>query len=117
MVSIADHSFSFEDECPCPRHRFLEDAGQQDGERWEIIYMCFVLLYMFIALLSDRIGADAVMLTALTLCMAANIISIPEGIQGFSNQGLITVMVRIRALPPILCTSLKRASSLCVSSV
>ena len=69
-----------------------EESG--GGERWEIIYMCFVLLYMLVALISDRVGADAVMITALTLCMAARIISINEGLEGFSNPGLATVMVR-----------------------
>ena len=60
---------------------------------WEIVYMCLVLLFMFIALISDRVGADMVMLTALTLCMAAQIVSVEEGIAGFANEGLLTVIV------------------------
>ena len=63
------------------------------GETWEIIYMSCVLLFMFIALLSDRIGADMVMMVSLTLCMAPGIISIEEGLVGFSNEGLLTVLV------------------------
>ena len=55
--------------------------------------MCFVLLFMFAALLSDRIGADMVMMTSLTLCMASGIISVEEGLVGFSNEGLLTVLV------------------------
>lgn len=86
---------SGEDMCPCPidHHRRLEEEENDDGQTWEVVYVCFVLLYMFIALLSDRVGADAVMLTALTLCMAAGIISVSEGLEGFSNEGLVTVMV------------------------
>ncbi|EED91156.1 hypothetical protein THAPSDRAFT_269063 [Thalassiosira pseudonana CCMP1335] len=48
---------------------------------------------MFAALLSDRIGADLVMLAALTACMAANIITVAEGLSGFSNEGVLTVLV------------------------
>jgi di/tricarboxylate transporter len=83
--------------CPCPikNPRRLEDAqeGGNGGETWQIVYMCIVLLYMFVALLSDRVGADAVMITALTLCMAAEIVTIDEGLAGFANEGLLTVMV------------------------
>ena len=33
------------------------------------------------------------MLSALTLCMAANIVTIAEGVSGFSNEGVLTVLV------------------------
>lgn len=55
--------------------------------------MCFVLAFMFVALISDRVGADMVMMTSLTLCMASGIISVEEGLEGFSNEGLLTVLV------------------------
>ncbi|KAL7576540.1 hypothetical protein ACA910_018036 [Epithemia clementina (nom. ined.)] len=48
---------------------------------------------MFAALISDRFGADSVMLTALTLFLAAQIITVAEGLEGFSNEGLWAVMV------------------------
>jgi di/tricarboxylate transporter len=48
---------------------------------------------MFGALISDRIGADSVMLTALTAFAAAEIINLSEALEGFSNEGLMTVMV------------------------
>ena len=86
--------------CPCPprrpsrRHRHLEDQdGDDGGETWEIVYTCLVLLVMFVALVSDRIGADSVMLSALTAFAAAEIISLEEALIGFSNEGLMTVMV------------------------
>jgi hypothetical protein len=48
---------------------------------------------MFVALISDRVGADMVMMVALTLLMASKIISIKEGLDGFANEGLLTVLV------------------------
>jgi hypothetical protein len=63
-----------------------------DSELWEILYTCGVLLFMFVALVSDRIGADSVMMIALTLFMASGIISVPEGVVGFSNEGVLSVM-------------------------
>ena len=48
---------------------------------------------MFAALLSEKVGADMAMLAALTLCMAANIITVSEGVSGFSNEGVLTVLV------------------------
>jgi len=80
-----------EDMCPCPRR--LQEEEASSGELWQIIYMSFVLLYMLAALLSDRVGSDAVMLVALTLSMAAGIITIDEGLEGFANEGLLSVMV------------------------
>lgn len=64
-----------------------------EGALWEMIYVGVVLLIMFAALLSDKFGADLVMLSALTLCMAANIVTIPQGVSGFSNEGVLTVLV------------------------
>ncbi|KAL3922634.1 MAG: hypothetical protein SGILL_002104 [Bacillariaceae sp.] len=59
---------------------------------WEILYVCGVLLFMLVALISDRIGADSVMMIALTLFMASGIITVEEGVMGFSNEGVLTVM-------------------------
>ncbi|KAL7518562.1 hypothetical protein ACHAWX_003377 [Stephanocyclus meneghinianus] len=74
--------------------RDLADESDADvGSTWEMIYTGCVLLLMFAALLSDRIGADMVMLAALTMCMAANIITVSEGVSGFSNEGVLTVLV------------------------
>jgi di/tricarboxylate transporter len=100
--------------CPCPHPSpsssvLFRDLQQEDNndtttssptltptketyELWEIIYTSIVLLLMFVALISDRIGADSVMMIALTLYMAAGIVSVEEGVAGFSNEGLLTVM-------------------------
>ena len=79
-----------EDWCPCLGRRI--DGETPTGALWETIYMCCVLLYMLVALLSDRVGSDAVMLVSLTLCMAAGIITVDEGLEGFSNEGLLSVL-------------------------
>eukprot|EP00978_Attheya_sp_CCMP212_P041383 scaffold236706_cov48-Attheya_sp.AAC.1 len=81
--------------CPCPAEgmdRVLEETDT-DGETWEVVYVSFVMLGMFVALLSERVGADWVMLTALTCFMAAGIVTIEEGLKGFANEGLLTVLV------------------------
>jgi len=78
------------DECACPRQR--RRLAEDDGETWEIVYTSLVLFLMFAALVSDRVGADSVMLTSLTAFMAAEIISVKEGLEGFANEGLLTVL-------------------------
>jgi len=78
--------------CPCPDSENLTIDDEYD-KTWQIIYTCFVLLFMLVALLSDRVGADNVMVTALTLLMASTIISIEEGLNGFMNEGVMTVVI------------------------
>jgi Trk K+ transport system NAD-binding subunit len=73
------------------RRRLQEDTPPPP--LWQAIFVTIVLFLMFIALLSDRIGADWVMITALTVCMVSGIITIPEGLAGFSNEGVMTVVV------------------------
>jgi len=58
-----------------------------------MIYVGVVLLVMFALLISDKIGADMVMLAALTACMAGQIITIQEGVAGFANVAVLTVMI------------------------
>ncbi len=71
----------------------LGSVEKEKGSLWQIIYTSFVLLIMFVALISDKVGADMVMMVALTLLMASNIISVQEGLAGFANEGLLTVLV------------------------
>ena len=82
-------------QCPCsPERRHLQEGGEDDaGSVWQIVYTCIVLALMFTFLVTDRLGADSIMLTALTALMVANIISVSEGLSGFANSGLLTVLV------------------------
>jgi Na+/H+ antiporter NhaD/arsenite permease-like protein len=52
-----------------------------------------MLALMFAVLITDRIGTDSVMLTALTIFFLSNIINIEEALDGFSSKGLLTVLV------------------------
>jgi uncharacterized membrane protein len=70
-----------------------EPEPAESYETWEIAYTSLVLMWMFVALLSDKLGADSVMLIALTAFMASEIITIEEGLVGFSNEGLMSVLV------------------------
>ena len=70
-----------------------ESQEESTGSLWKIIYTSFVLLIMFVALISDKVGADMVMMVALTLLMASKIITIQEALEGFANEGLLTVLV------------------------
>jgi uncharacterized protein with PhoU and TrkA domain len=103
-------SLAVNDTCPCASMGWfdteiaeivanteLDDAAGSEMEEetslFQIIYTCFVLLLMFSALISDRIGADSVMMGALTFFLAARIITVQEGLEGFANEGLLTVLV------------------------
>ena len=105
--------FDSNDTCPCADAALLASKGVEDclqlnnvtslmedpaeeergNSLFQIIYTCFVLFLMFAALISDRIGADSVMMGSLTFFMAARIITIEEGLNGFANEGLLTVLV------------------------
>lgn len=109
--------FGGRDYCPCPWNshdndhnhdyspwRRLQDSSTNatsttapapgdDGEIWEVVVTCLVLFFMFVCLISDFAGADSIMLAALTVFMVTEIITIPEGLAGFANEGLLTVLV------------------------
>jgi Citrate transporter len=114
MASIEGLSESFllngfrnQTTCPCPELRtpfrdlqsnetMVTDSPtstpEEDGALWEVLFTCAVLLLSFVALVTDRVGADMVMIVALTLFMASGIVTIKEGLEGFSNEGVLTVM-------------------------
>ena len=83
--------------CPCQRRlRWLEDAEEAEDDDvivWQVVYTCIVLFGMLVALLSDRVGADSVMLCSVTAFMVSNIITVQEGVEGFANEGVLTVLV------------------------
>jgi di/tricarboxylate transporter/predicted amino acid-binding ACT domain protein len=48
---------------------------------------------MFIYMMTDKIGPDWVMAAGLTVFMVMEIVTVKEGLEGFSNEGILTVMV------------------------
>jgi len=82
-----------EDEvAPAQLMRLLaDDSGPPPT--WQPIFTVIVLVIMFGVLITDRVGTDSVMLTALTLFYVSGIIDIDEALKGFSSKGLLTVLV------------------------
>jgi hypothetical protein len=98
--------------CPCPDvlmqlrtpFRELQESNETNATSptmepeeeaaalWKILFTSAVLFVSFIVLVLDRVGADMVMIVALTLFMTSGIVSIKEGLAGFSNEGVLTVM-------------------------
>lgn len=74
--------------------RLLADEDDPPPERWELIFMSFLMVFMFAALITDRVAPDHVFVIAVTLCMVTGVVTIKEGLQGFANEGVLTVMVR-----------------------
>ena len=68
-------------------------SSSDDIVIWEVVVTCVVLFFMFAALISDFAGADSIMLTALTVFLVTEIITIKEGLEGFANEGLLTVLM------------------------
>jgi hypothetical protein len=92
----------------------LADEDDPPPERWELIFMTFVMIFMFAALISDRIAPDHVFVIALAFCIVTGDVTIKEGLQGFTNEGVLTVMVRTHAC----CTGvLLRRIAFCMSWV
>lgn len=65
----------------------------EDIPTWHAVYTVVVIVTMFAVLVTDRVGTDSVMLTALTLFYISGIIDIKEALAGFSSQGILTVLV------------------------
>ena len=64
-------------------HRYLQGSDTttttEPAPTWEVVFTIIVLVIMFGALMTDRIGTDCVMLTALTAFYVSGIITIKEG--------------------------------------
>ena len=58
-----------------------------------IVWMSLTLLGLFVILISDKVGADHAMILTLTVLMLPRIVSVQDAISGFSNEGLLTVIV------------------------
>ena len=51
-----------------------------------------VLALMFLSLIMEWLSPDMAMVSALTLCMTAGSVSITNGLAGFANAGVLTVV-------------------------
>jgi di/tricarboxylate transporter len=94
------------DHCPCwdeeggglegpfsMLHRHLADADDElPPELWEKVVVSLVLVVMLVFMMFDKVGPDWVMLTALVIFMVCEIVTIKEGLEGFANEGIMTVM-------------------------
>jgi di/tricarboxylate transporter len=96
------------DNCPCLQQdaddafgggpfylgqRRLADEEKADPPVWQTVVVAITIFVMFVFMLTHRIGPDWVMVAGLTLFMLCEIVTIKEGLQGFANEGILTVMV------------------------
>jgi hypothetical protein len=72
-------------------HRWLEDE-ETAAPLWHTVVVAITLVIMFGFMMFDKIGPDWVMTAGLVLFMACEIVSIKDGLVGFSNEGVLTVM-------------------------
>lgn len=73
------------------RSRLLQD-DDEDAPVWQTVTVAVTLFIMFVFMLKDWIGPDWVMVSGLTLFMACEIVTVKQGLEGFSNEGVLTVM-------------------------
>jgi len=74
------------------------DDGEEAAPppKWQLIFMSVLMVVMFAFLIADRIAPDHVFVVALAFCMVTGIVDSKEGLKGFANEGVLTVMVRMR---------------------
>ena len=73
----------------------LQDSstdGSQEAILWQMIYVLVVIFFIFVFLILDKAGADMIIVGTLTLFMVSKIISVLEGLVGFSKEGILTVI-------------------------
>jgi len=87
--------------------RRLDDEEEVPPPKWQLPFMSVLMILMFAALITDRIAPDHTFVIALAFCMVTGIVDAKEGLKGFANEGVLTVMVRKgvpqNALPPVSC--------------
>ena len=65
----------------------------EKAEVWEGWFTVCVVIVAFGCLLWDIIQPDHVMIGAVAVLMAAGVVTVEEGLDGFANEGLLTVAV------------------------
>jgi hypothetical protein len=73
--------------------RLLQDEEEVPPPKWQLIFMSILMVIMFAFLIADRVAPDHVFVTALAFCMVTGIVDSKEGLKGFANEGVLTVMV------------------------
>ena len=73
--------------------RLLQDEEEVTPPKWQLIFMSILMVIMFAFLIADRVAPDHVFVTALAFCMVTGIVDSKEGLKGFANEGVLTVMV------------------------
>jgi len=68
-------------------------AMAEKAEIWEGWFTVCVVIVAFGCLLWDIIQPDHVMIGAVAVLMAAGVVTVEEGLDGFANEGLLTVAV------------------------
>jgi hypothetical protein len=71
----------------------LQDEEEVPPPKWQLIFMSILMVIMFAFLIADRVAPDHVFVTALAFCMGSGIVDSKEGLKGFANEGVLTVMV------------------------
>ena len=71
-----------------------DDEEEAPPPQWQLIYMSVLMVLLFAALITDRVAPDHVFVTALAFCIVSGIVDMKEGLGGFANEGVLTVMVR-----------------------
>jgi di/tricarboxylate transporter len=72
--------------------RVLNDEDDESPVIWQMVLVGVTMGVMFLFMLKDWIGPDWVMVTGLIVFMVTGIIDSKEALQGFSNEGILTVM-------------------------
>ena len=72
--------------------RLADEEEEGSPPVWQTVVVSVALFIMFMFMLTDKIGPDWVMIAGLTLFMACEIVTVKEGLEGFANEGILTVM-------------------------
>eukprot|EP00038_Savillea_parva_P002966 m.119506 g.119506 ORF g.119506 m.119506 type:complete len:740 (+) comp11022_c0_seq2:396-2615(+) len=68
-------------------------SSVQDGPVWQIVFTLTCVVAMLVGMAVEYAPADMLMMAAVVLLHIADIISLVEAVQGFSNIGMLTVAV------------------------
>jgi di/tricarboxylate transporter len=106
----SEMDYSWMDHCPClldannagynngteffsnTFDRILQKEEKKVPPVWHAYVVSITLVIMFGFMMSDYIGPDWVMTAGVVLFMACEIVTVKEGVAGFSSAGILTVM-------------------------